>query len=129
MKGPTRRAHVSAVPRAPSRNARAWSHLGDVEPTSAAARQLALLKAFTDGTCSAPDFAHGWWEIRRASQANGERVQGTLGALFDQVFMVLEDYSVDPDFAEPGDLDNAELRTAVRAAWDGFRRSETGRSR
>jgi hypothetical protein len=108
---------------------RAWSHPGDVDPDSAAARQLELLDAFTDGTCSAPDFAHDWWETRRASQANGERVQGALGDLFDQVFMILEDYSVDPDLAEPGDLDDAGLRTAVRAAWEAFRQRETGRGR
>ncbi|MGW0334253.1 hypothetical protein ACWD0J_20695 [Streptomyces sp. NPDC003011] len=108
---------------------RAWSHPGDVDPGSAAARQLTLLDAFTDGTCSAPDFAHGWWEARRVSQANGERVLGALEDLFDQVFMILEDYSVDPELAEAGDLDDAGLQTAVRAAWEAFRRRETGRSR
>ncbi|MEV5430214.1 hypothetical protein [Streptomyces sp. NPDC052701] len=108
---------------------RAWSHLGDVDPDSAAARQLELLDAFTDGTCSAPDFAHDWWEARRSSQANGERVQGALGDLFDQVFMILEDYSVDPGLAEPGDLDDAGLQTAVRAAWEAFRQRGTDRSR
>ncbi|MET7650807.1 colicin immunity domain-containing protein [Streptomyces sp. NPDC005486] len=104
---------------------RAWSQPGDVAPASAAARQLALLDAFTDGTCDAPDFARGWWEARRASQANGERVQGALGDLLDQVFMILEDYSVDPDLAEPGDLDDAGLRIAVREAWQAFRHGET----
>lgn len=108
---------------------RAWSHPGDVDPGSAAARQLTLLDAFTDGTCSAPDFAHGWWEARRVSQANGERVLGALEDLFDQVFMILEDYSVDPELAEPGDLDDAGLQTAVRAAWEAFVAAETGRSR
>ncbi|MFJ8544168.1 hypothetical protein ACIRFH_19470 [Streptomyces sp. NPDC093586] len=108
---------------------RAWSHPGDVGPDSAAARQLELLDAFTDGSCSAPVFAHDWWKARRASQANGERVQGALGDLFDQVFMILEDYSVDPDLAEPGDLDDAGLQTAVRAAWEAFRPCGTGRSR
>jgi hypothetical protein len=124
-----RHPSLSAVAAAYPPGHRAWSHPGDVEPTSATARQLALLEAFTDGTCSAPHFAHGWWEARRASQANGERVQGALGALFDQVFMILEGYSVDPDLAQPGDLGDAELRTAVRAARDAFRRSGTGRSR
>ncbi|MFC9287179.1 hypothetical protein [Streptomyces sp. NPDC057052] len=51
-----------------------WSRPGDVVPASAAARQLALLDAFIDGTCDAPDFAHGWWKARRASQSNGERL-------------------------------------------------------
>ncbi|MFE7646332.1 hypothetical protein [Streptomyces phaeoluteigriseus] len=99
---------------------RAWSDTGDVDPSSAAAQQLALLDAFTDGTCTAPDFAHGWCKARRASQANGERLQGALGGLFDHVFMILEDYAVDPDLAELGDLDDAGLRTAVHTAWETF---------
>ncbi|OIJ68600.1 hypothetical protein [Streptomyces mangrovisoli] len=106
---------------------RAWSRPDDVDPDSATARQLALLDAFADGRCGAPDFAHGWWEARRASQARGERIRGALGDLFDQVFMTLEDYAVDPAFAEPGDLDDAGLQAAVRAAWEEFHRPGTGR--
>lgn len=124
-----RHPSLSAVAATYQPDHRAWYHPGDVEPTSAAARQLALLEAFTDGSCSAPDFAHGWWEARRTSQASGERIHGALGALFDQVFMILEDYSVDPGLAEPGDLGDTELRAAVRAAWDAHRRSGAGRSR
>ncbi|MFG3512072.1 hypothetical protein [Streptomyces bobili] len=101
---------------------RAWSDAGDVDPSGTAAQQLALLDAFTAGTCSAPDFAHGWWKARRASQTNGERLQGALGGLFDHVFMILEDYAVDPDLTEPGDLDDTGLRIAVGAASEGFRR-------
>lgn len=100
---------------------RAWSSPADVDPASAAARQLALLDAFADGTRDAPDFAHGWWEARRASQANGERVRGPLSDLFDRVFMLLEDYSVDPDLREPGDLEDADLRAAVSETWHAFR--------
>ncbi|MDX3539137.1 hypothetical protein PV721_33395 [Streptomyces sp. MB09-01] len=120
---------LSAVAAAYGPEHRAWSHLDDIDPASAAARQVALLEAFTDGSCGAPDFAHGWWEARRASQANGERIQGALGALFDEVFMILEDYAIDPEFAEPGDLDDAGLEAALRAAWDAFRHLEIGRNR
>jgi len=66
---------------------------------------------------------------RRASQTYGERVRGALGDLLDEVFMILEEYSVDPDLAEPGDLDDAGLRTAVRATWEAFRRCTTDGSR
>ncbi|MFH8281098.1 hypothetical protein [Streptomyces antibioticus] len=67
-----------------------------------------------------PEFARGWWEARRASQADGERIRGTLGDLLDRVFMILEDHSVDPAFAEPGDLDGTALRNAVSATWTAF---------
>ncbi len=108
---------------------RAWSRIDEVDPASAAARQLALLDAFTDGGCAAPDFADGWWEARSAFQRNGERVRGPLGALFDEVFMVLEDYAADPELAEPGDLDDVGLRAAVRAARDSLRHVQARRSR
>ncbi|MFJ4329190.1 hypothetical protein ACIP3A_39610 [Streptomyces tricolor] len=91
----------------------AWSRPAEVEPHSAAARQLDLLDAFTRGAYGAADFARDWWEARRTSQASGERLRGPLGDLFDRVFMILEDYSVHPELAEPGDLSDDELRAAV----------------
>ncbi|MEV3872674.1 hypothetical protein [Streptomyces sp. NPDC049906] len=119
-------SHVAAAH--PPRH-RAWAHPDDVDPASAAARQLALLDAFAEGSCGAPGFADGWWKARRASQTNGERIQGALGAFFDQVFMILEDYTADPDLAEPGDLDDDGLRAAVQEARKTFHRSESGRTR
>ncbi|WP_367323540.1 hypothetical protein [Streptomyces sp. HUAS ZL42] len=99
---------------------RAWPHPSDVDPESAAARQLSLLDEFTRGTRNASDFAHGWRETRRASQANGERIQGSLEGLFDRVLMLLEDYSPDPDLVEPGDLSDTDLQAAVSEAWNAF---------
>jgi hypothetical protein len=92
---------------------RAWSHPAEVDPHSAAARRLALLYAFIRGSCSAPDFARGWWEEQRSSQAKGERLRGPLEELFDRVFMILEDYAIAPELAESGDLSDTELRAAV----------------
>lgn len=103
---------------------RAWSHPDDVESGSAAARRLALLDELTGGTRSAPDFAHAWWAARRASQANGERIQGPLADLFDRIFAILEDYSVDPDLSEPGDLSDAELLTVVSETWHAYRHTD-----
>jgi hypothetical protein len=102
---------------------RAWSRPSDVDRGSAAARQLALIDKSTKGTCTASEFAHGWWEARRASQSNGERIQAPLGDLFDRVFMLLEDYEVSPDLREPGDLSDAELAAAVREVQGEFLRS------
>ncbi|MER5478959.1 hypothetical protein ABT026_18610 [Streptomyces sp. NPDC002734] len=111
----------------PLRN-RAWSRPEDVTPDSAAARLLTLLDAFTNGSCTAPEFARGWWENQRASQANGERIREPLADLFDQVFLTLEDYAIEPELAEPGDLDDAQLREAVIRTWSAFREG-SGRSR
>ncbi|WP_051744776.1 hypothetical protein [Streptomyces yerevanensis] len=70
------------------------------------------------------------WLVGGPARFPGERgrVQGALGALFDRVFMILEDYSVDPELAEPGDLDDVGLQTAVHAAWDAYRHSGTDQS-
>lgn len=95
----------------------AWSHSADVAPNTAAAHQLRLLRDFTNGTVSAPDFAHTWWQARRTSQANGERLRGPLADLFDRVLMLLEDYEVDPQLAEPTDLSATELHAAVTEAY------------
>ncbi|WP_405552017.1 colicin immunity domain-containing protein [Streptomyces sp. NBC_01171] len=99
---------------------RAWSKPADVEQGSAAARQLELLGQFTEGDLSARSFAQRWWEARRASQADGERIRGPLEEVFDQVFMLLEDYEVEPDLAEPGDLSDMELHAAVAELWNRF---------
>lgn len=118
-----RHPHLLAVADAHQSLHRAWLRPSDVESGSAAAEQLRLLDDFSAEVCSAPEFAHAWWEARRASQASGERIQGPLEDLFGGVFMLLEDYAVDPDLREPGDLSDAELLAAVRHICDTFRRS------
>ncbi|MEU4110410.1 hypothetical protein [Streptomyces sp. NPDC027717] len=95
----------------------AWSHPADVAPNTAAGHQLQLLRDFTNGTVPATDFAHIWWQARRASRSNGERLRGPLAELFDRVFMLLEDYEVDPQLAEPTDLSATELHAAVTEAY------------
>ncbi|MBV1949952.1 hypothetical protein [Streptomyces sp. BV129] len=94
-----------------------WSHPADVAPNTAAAHPLRLLRDFTNGTVSAADFARAWWQTRRTSRANGERLRGPLGDLFDRVFMLLEDYDVDPRLAVPTDLSAAVLHAAVTEAY------------
>jgi hypothetical protein len=84
---------------------------------------LAILDQFVDGVRSSPDFAHDWWDVRRTSQANGERLKTPLADLFDRVFMIFEDYAADPDLRESGDLTDEELYVAVRELWDAFRGS------
>ncbi|MEV7199786.1 hypothetical protein [Streptomyces griseoluteus] len=91
----------------------AWSHPADVPPATATAHHLHLLRQFTQGTLPAPAFAQAWWQTRRTAQSNGERVRGSLQELFNHVLLLLEDYEVAPDLAEPTDLTAAELRAAV----------------
>lgn len=94
---------------------RAWSRPGDVTPGTASARLMSLLTSFTQGTCTAAEFADGWWEARRSAHSQGERASGHLTDLLDRVFMVLEDYTPDPELREPGDLTDSELREKIRS--------------
>ncbi|MGA5729556.1 hypothetical protein ACPCI1_13010 [Streptomyces seoulensis] len=106
---------VVAAAYAPTHHA--WSHPAEVPPNTATAHHLHLLREFTDGTLTAPTFAHTWWQTRRTAQSNGERVRGPLGELLDHVFLLLEDYEVAPELAEPTDLTATELRAAVTEAY------------
>ncbi|MFI8963366.1 colicin immunity domain-containing protein [Streptomyces sp. NPDC053493] len=83
--------------------------------TPATARLLSLLDSFTRETATAAEFAHGWREFRRSAQSNGERVGGKLADIFDQVFMMLEAYTPDPELREPEDLTDTQLLESVRA--------------
>ncbi len=78
---------------------------------------LSLIRAFAQGDCTAPEFAHGWWEAHRAARRAGERAVMPLAGLLERVFMSLEDYAGAPGPVEPGELDDAALRGAVGEAW------------
>lgn len=93
----------------------AWARARDVPAGTDAARQVRLLRDFTTGSIGGADFARGWPAARRASQDNGERLRDPLLTAFDQVFSLLEDYSIDPDLKDPDDLSDQELRVSVRA--------------
>ncbi|MFB7779669.1 hypothetical protein [Streptomyces bauhiniae] len=95
----------------------AWSHPAEVPPDTATAHHLHLLREFTGGHLPAPTFAHTWWQTRRTAQSNSERVRGPLRELFNHVFLLLEDYEVAPELAEPIDLTATELRAAVTEAY------------
>lgn len=111
------------APLFPASAQRAWSRPEDVPPNTATAKHLDLLQEFTDGTLPGFTFARTWLQTRRTAQSNGERVRGPLEELFDRVFMLLEDYEVEPHLAEPGDLSDVELRTAIAELWHRMPRS------
>jgi hypothetical protein len=92
---------------------RTWSRPADVESGSATARHLSLLTDFVSGTLPAAEFAQAWYQTRRVSRADGDRVRGDLATLLDHVFLTLEDYTWDPSLREPGDLTDTQLRDAI----------------
>uniref|UniRef100_A0AAU2VTK7 Colicin immunity domain-containing protein n=1 Tax=Streptomyces sp. NBC_00008 TaxID=2903610 RepID=A0AAU2VTK7_9ACTN len=92
----------------------AWSRARDVPAGTGAARQLELMRGFIAGSVNAPHFARGWQTARRTSHDNGERLREPLLTAFDQVFSLLEDYSVDLDLKDADDLSDQELVDAVR---------------
>lgn len=72
----------------------AWSHPADVPPDTATAHHLDLLREFSHGALPAPAFAQAC-----------------------HVFLLLEDYEVAADLAEPTHLTATELQAAVTAAY------------
>lgn len=93
----------------------AWARAEDVPSGTGTARQLELVRDFVTGSVGGTDFARGWLAAHRASRDDGERLRDPLLTALDQVFLLLEDYSIEPEFREPDDLTDQELRNAVRA--------------
>lgn len=91
----------------------AWKYPKDVPEATATGLQLALMRDLAAGRCTGAEFAVGWLDARRRSQRQGERVRDPLETLLDRVFSLLEDYSIDPQFKEPEDLSDDDLKDAV----------------
>lgn len=91
----------------------AWKYPRDVPEATATGQQLELMRDVAAGRCTGAEFAVGWLDARRRSQQRGERVRDPLETLLDRVFSLLEDYSIDPQFKEPEDLSDDELKNAV----------------
>lgn len=101
----------------------AWARAREIPAGTSAARQVTLMQAFTTGSIGGAEFARGWLDARRESQNNGERLRDPLLTAFDQIFSLVEDYSIDPDLKDPDDLSDQELMDAVRETMertDGF---------
>lgn len=92
----------------------AWAHARNVPDGTATSHQLRLARDFTAGAIGGADFARGWLKARRMAQESGERLRDPLLSAFEQVFFLLEDYSIDPALKDPTDLSVQELRDAVR---------------
>ncbi|MFB9687808.1 hypothetical protein [Amycolatopsis plumensis] len=65
---------------------------------------------------------------RRRADEGDERTGEAVGQALGEVFFLLEDYPIDPDLREPGDLTDAELLDGVRAALEAVRRGSARRT-
>ncbi|MEU0534018.1 hypothetical protein [Amycolatopsis tolypomycina] len=70
--------------------------------------------AFAHGDLSGAEFARRWYAARRRADERGERVRDRLAWLLGEVFFLLEDYPIDPELREPGDVTDEELLAGVR---------------
>jgi hypothetical protein len=93
-----------------------WSRPSDVEPGSAIAEQLDLMRSFANGQIPPADFARGWLAARRRSLDEGERTTSPLTEILDRMFYALDDYAIDPSLHEPGDLTDEQLADVARRA-------------
>ncbi|MGW7519195.1 colicin immunity domain-containing protein [Streptomyces sp. NPDC054796] len=66
------------------------------------------------GEMPPPRFAREWLAARSRAMTSGERTKAPLTSVLDGVFSCLDDYSIDPQFAEPEDLTDEELVGLVR---------------
>lgn len=92
----------------------AWRSPKDVGTHTSTALQISLLRSLVTGEVSGPQFAQEWLEARRAAMNAGERVIDPLASLLDEVFATLEDYSIDPNLWEPGDLTDSDLTARIQ---------------
>jgi Bacterial self-protective colicin-like immunity len=95
---------------------RSWAKPADVEPGTGVAEQLSLMGSVARGEIAGPDFARAWLAARRRALAGGERVREKFDHVLNQVFYMIEDYTIDPDLRDESDMSDGELVDRVRAA-------------
>ena len=95
---------------------RAWANPDEVNPSSHVAQQLKLVDALLSGSLSGPDFARAWLAERRESLNMGERLREPFDRALNQAFYAIEDYVIDPELREPGDMTDDDLVNCVAAA-------------
>jgi hypothetical protein len=91
----------------------AWRSASEVQAGAATAEQLSLMESLRSGAISATDFAQAWLSARRLALTQHERLREPLERLLDRVFYALEDYSIDPEMREEGDISDEDLRAIV----------------
>jgi Bacterial self-protective colicin-like immunity len=80
------------------------------------------MQSLVSGDISAPVFAQSWLAARRRALNDGERVREKFDQALDEVFYALEDYAIDPDLRDPGDLSDDQLVAIVQDALNSLSR-------
>ncbi|MFF2556220.1 hypothetical protein ACFVUS_34780 [Nocardia sp. NPDC058058] len=93
---------------------RTWAKPADVPPGSGVAEQLNLMKSLACRQITCPAFARSWYDARRRSLDNGERLRQPFERLLTRVFYDLEDYPIDPSLRDSGDITDEALIDNVR---------------
>ena len=95
---------------------RSWASPSDVDPGSATAAQVELMRDLVSGRIAGPDFARAWLSARRRVLDAGERVRERFDRILTDVFYLLDDYVIDPTLRDSGDMTDEELVARVRVA-------------
>lgn len=95
---------------------RAWSNPSEVEPGTGVAEQLDLMRRRVHAQISAPDFARAWLAARRRILAEGERVREQFDRILTDVFYLLDEYAIDPELRDAGDMTDEDLVQKIRSA-------------
>ena len=95
---------------------RSWASPSDVDPGSATAAQVELMRDLVSGKIAGPDFARAWLSARRRVLDGGERVRERFDRILTDVFYLLDDYVIDPTLRDSGDMTDEELVARVRVA-------------
>lgn len=95
---------------------RAWATPREVPDGSGVGTQVRHMRLFADGAESGPVFAKGWLSGRRSALDAGERTRASFERILDDVFYILEEYVIDPELRDAGDMTDEALRERVRAA-------------
>jgi Bacterial self-protective colicin-like immunity len=93
-----------------------WASPSEVDPGSAIAVQLELMRDLVGGKIAGPDFARAWLSARRCVLNAGERLRERFDRVLADVFYVLDDYVIDSALRDSNDMRDEELVAKVRTA-------------
>jgi hypothetical protein len=88
----------------------------EVDPSSATAEQVQSMRDLVGGEIAGSDFARAWLSARRRALEAGERVRDKFDRILTNVFYLLDDYVIDPNLRDSGDMTDEELAAKVRSA-------------